>query len=148
MILEPKHKNLKGPLQFKETVQKIFDTKRYMSIARAFEWYYSQVILKWWHNPFKVSEWCLNLLSYPKLTLFYSYGIFPKFYRSSSRATTNVPTRVKLITFSKLYQIRHIIIRLLVKIRPRLSEFFLPLSGLLNSLGRWHFFQASSIYVA
>jgi hypothetical protein len=40
MILEPKHKVFKGPLQIKETVKKIF-------IIRAFECYYFKIILNW-----------------------------------------------------------------------------------------------------
>jgi hypothetical protein len=32
MILEPKHKNFKGPLQIKETVKKNFNIRRHMSI--------------------------------------------------------------------------------------------------------------------
>ncbi len=53
MILEPKHKNFKGPLQIKETVKKIFIITRNMSTPRAFECYYFKLILNWWHSPFK-----------------------------------------------------------------------------------------------
>jgi hypothetical protein len=47
MILEPKHKNCTGTLKIKETVKKGFNIKRYMSILRAFECYYFQIILNW-----------------------------------------------------------------------------------------------------
>ncbi len=57
MILEPKHKNFKGPVQIKETVKKIFIITRNMSTLRAFECYYFKLILNWWHSPFKVFLW-------------------------------------------------------------------------------------------
>ncbi len=47
MILEPKLKNFKDPLQIKEIVKK--------KIIRAFEWYYFKVILNWWKSPFNAS---------------------------------------------------------------------------------------------
>jgi hypothetical protein len=37
MILEPKHKNLKGQNQIKQQVQKIVNIRRHMSIPMAFE---------------------------------------------------------------------------------------------------------------
>jgi hypothetical protein len=37
MIVEPKHKNLTGLLQIKETVKKRFNIRRHMSIPGAFE---------------------------------------------------------------------------------------------------------------
>jgi hypothetical protein len=54
MILEPKYKNFTGPLQIKETVKKRFNIRRRMSIPRAFECYYFNIILNWWHSPFKM----------------------------------------------------------------------------------------------
>jgi hypothetical protein len=53
MILEPKHKNFTGPLQIKETVKKRFNISRRMSIPRAFECYYFNIIINWWYSPFK-----------------------------------------------------------------------------------------------
>jgi hypothetical protein len=53
MILEPKHKNLKGQNKIKQQVQKIVNIRRHMSILMAFEWNYFQEILNWWHSPFK-----------------------------------------------------------------------------------------------
>jgi hypothetical protein len=53
MILEPKHKKFKGPLQIKETVKERFKISRYIPIRRAFECYYLKVILNWWHSPFQ-----------------------------------------------------------------------------------------------
>jgi hypothetical protein len=37
MILEPKHKNLKGQNKIKQQVQKIVNIRRHMSILMAFE---------------------------------------------------------------------------------------------------------------
>jgi hypothetical protein len=54
MILEPKHKNLKGQNKIKQQVQQIFNIRRHMSILMAFEWYYFQAILYWWHSPFNM----------------------------------------------------------------------------------------------
>jgi hypothetical protein len=45
MILEPKHKNLKGQIKIKQQVKKIFYIRRHMSVLMAFEWYYFQAIL-------------------------------------------------------------------------------------------------------
>ncbi len=47
MILEPKHKNLKGQNKIKQLVQKIVNIRRHMSILMAFELYYFQAILNW-----------------------------------------------------------------------------------------------------
>jgi hypothetical protein len=54
MVLEPKHKKLKGQNKIKQQVQQIFKIRRHMSILMAFEWYYFQAILNWWHSPFKM----------------------------------------------------------------------------------------------
>ncbi len=56
MVLEPKHKNFKGPLQIKGIVKQLFNIRRHMSMPRAFEWYYFTVILIWRHSPFKNFE--------------------------------------------------------------------------------------------
>jgi hypothetical protein len=53
MILEPKHKNFKIQIKNEETVKKMFNIRRHISIVRAFEWYPFQAILNWWHSPFK-----------------------------------------------------------------------------------------------
>jgi hypothetical protein len=47
MILEPKHKNLKGQNKIKPEVQKIVNIRRHMSILMAFKLYYFQAILNW-----------------------------------------------------------------------------------------------------
>ncbi len=47
MILEPKLKKFKGPLQIKETVLKRFNIRRHMSIPKAFECYYFKIIINW-----------------------------------------------------------------------------------------------------
>jgi hypothetical protein len=47
MILEPKHKKFKGPLQIEEPVKKRFNIRHKMHIPRVFECYYLKIILNW-----------------------------------------------------------------------------------------------------
>jgi hypothetical protein len=47
MVLEPKHKNLKGPRKEEKVVKHIFSMLRHMPILRAFGLYYFQIILNW-----------------------------------------------------------------------------------------------------
>jgi hypothetical protein len=70
MILEPKHKNLKGPLQMKETVLKKLSTRFHMSIPSAFEGYYFKVLLYCWHSPFKNFGNAIE-----NLVIFYDYRV-------------------------------------------------------------------------
>ncbi len=53
MVLEPKNKNFISP---EMRIKKNFNSRRHMSITRAFERYYFQAILNWWHSPFKVAH--------------------------------------------------------------------------------------------
>jgi hypothetical protein len=55
MILEPKHKNFKGPVQSRETVKTIYCQAQYVH-TKGFELYYFKVILNWWHSPFNLKS--------------------------------------------------------------------------------------------
>ncbi len=56
MNLEPKHKNLTGPLKIKATVLKRFNIRRHVSTLSGFWMLLLKIILNRWHSPFKRSR--------------------------------------------------------------------------------------------
>ncbi len=54
MILESKHKTFRGPLQIRETVNKIKYQAPYVHTKGFWIILLFKIILNWWHSPFKI----------------------------------------------------------------------------------------------